>query len=212
MNETVLKLGWYSGLTASFFTVAFVIVQLLQVIGVLTFPVDEILIYSTSLGIVIPFLLEILSLHHITDDSKKIWSHAALIFSVIYSVFVTANYVVQLSTVIPMEINGTSESIEILKQTPHSLFWDFDAIGYLSMGFATLIAVPVFKKTGFERLVRISFLANGFVNFLIGIVYFYPNFSAGLYILGWPWGITAPLSMFLLALLFRKRWKNSNES
>ena len=30
------------------------------------------------------------------------------------------------------------KTIRILDQTPHSLFWDYDAVGYMSMGLATL--------------------------------------------------------------------------
>lgn len=75
---------------------------------------------------------------------KKYWSHATLIFTSLYVVFVTANYVVQLATVIQMTLKGNAEEIGILIQTPHSLFWDFDALGYIFMGLATLFAVPVF--------------------------------------------------------------------
>lgn len=42
---------------------------------------------------------------------------------------------VQLATVIPAKLGGTSEAIRILEQTPHSLFWNFDALGYISMGW-----------------------------------------------------------------------------
>src|SRR6266536_1741871 len=156
MNKTISKVGFWSGLIAFISTLAFCVVQILQIIGILSYPLDEILIYGTSLCIVIPFVLEILALHYITADEKKFWSHAALIFSIIYAVFVTANYVVQLATVIPMSLKDASDEIRILRQTPHSLFWDFDALGYIFMGLATLIAVPVFEKHGFERSVGIS--------------------------------------------------------
>lgn len=202
--KAIYKIGFWSGILAFISTSAFVIVQVLQVLGVLRFPLDEILIYGTSLCIVIPFVLEILSLHYITPDSKKFWSHAALIFSMLYAVFVTANYVVQLATVIPMKIIGKTNEIQVLEQTPHSMFWNFDAIGYIFMGLATLIAVPVFSKNGFQKWVRISFLSHALVTPLIGIVYFYPVFSEKLLFLGFPWGITAPLAMLLLAIMFKK--------
>ena len=204
MNTIIYKFGFWSGLLAFASAVAFVVVQLLQVFGLLSFPLDEILIYVTSLCIVIPFVLEMLALHYVASEDKKIYSHAALIFSIIYAVFVTSNYVVQLATVIPMQLKGALDEVQVLKQTPHSLFWDFDAIGYICMGFATLFAVPVFEKHGFQKWVRISFLANALATPLIAIVYFYPTFSARLYILGFPWGITAPLSMLMLALMFRR--------
>ncbi|HYK45695.1 MAG TPA: hypothetical protein VEV83_11035 [Parafilimonas sp.] len=193
-----------SGLIAFLSTVGYVVVQLLQVAGILKYPLDEIFIYGTSLCIVIPFVLEMLALHYQTPDEKKFWSHAALIFAIIYSVFVTANYVVQLGTVIPMKLKGAADEIHILEQTPHSLFWDFDALGYIFMGLATLIAIPVFEKHGFQKWIRISFFANALVTPLITIVYFYPVYSEDLLVLGFPWGITAPVSMLLLAIMFRR--------
>ena len=204
MNKTVHKIGFWSGLIAFFSTVAFVIVQILQLVGVFSYPLDEILIYGFSLCIVIPFLLEMLALHHIAPTEKKFWSHAALIFTALYVAFVTANYVVQLATVIPMTLQGASDEILILRQTPHSIFWDFDAIGYIFMGFATLFAVPIFEKQGFQRWVRYSFLAHSLVTPLIVFVYFYPYFSETLLLIGMPWAITAPLSMLLLAIMFKK--------
>jgi len=204
MNKAIYKIGFWSGLIAFMATLSYVIVQLLQVAGVFSYPTDEILIYGTSLCIVVPFILEILALHYITPVEKKFWSHGALVFTIIYAVFVTANYVVQLATVIPMKIKGTSNEIRILEQTPHSLFWDFDALGYIFMGLATLITIPVFEKHGFQKWVRNSFIANAIVTPFITFVYFYPEYSENLLFLGFPWGITAPLSMLLLALMFKR--------
>lgn len=211
MTKRINKIGFWWGLFAFSFTLAYVIIQILQVMGIISYPFDEILIYSISLCIVIPFVLEMLALHYVTPDEKKFWSHAALIFSIIYSVFVTANYVVQLATVIPMKLKGQGEEIRILEQTPHSLFWDFDALGYIFMGLAMLMALPVFRKHGFEKWVRLSFLANAGITPLISIVYFYPTYSNKLLFLGFPWAITAPFAMLMLALLFRKNINRSHE-
>lgn len=204
MISTIYKAGFWSALIAFLAMVAFDVVQLLQLIGVLIYPTDQILIFGCSLCIVIPFLLAMLALHYTTQPDKKFWSHAALLFTAMYVVFVTANYVVQLATVIPMTLNGSGSEIRILNQTPHSLFWDFDAIGYLFMGLATLFAVPVFKKTGFQKWVRYCFLTHASVTPLIAFVYFYPNFSDRLLLIAIPWSITAPLSMLMLAIMFRK--------
>ena len=160
MNKEIYKVGFLTGLIAFMATVAFYFVQVLQVSGALSYPWDEILIYGFSLCITLPFILEMIALHHVTPADKKYWSHAALVFTVMYGVFVVANYVVQLATVIPMTLKGADAGIQILKQTPHSLFWDFDAIGYIFMGIATLCAVPVFEKHGIQKWVRYSFLAH----------------------------------------------------
>jgi hypothetical protein len=204
LNPTIYKAGYWAGLIAFISTLSFVIVQTLQLMRILPYPWDEISIYGTSLCIVVPFVLEMLALHYIVPEDKKYWSHAALIFSVLYAAFVTANYIVQLTTVIPMTLKGTDADIQILKQTPHSLFWDFDAIGYIFMGLATFIAIPIFKKDGFQKWVRYAFIAHTLVTPLIVFVYFYPTFSEKLLLIGVPWGITAPIFMLMLALMFKK--------
>jgi hypothetical protein len=208
MDKTIYKIGYWSGLIAFAATIAFNIAQVLQLFGVLTYPYDQVLIFGFSLCIVIPFFLAMLALHHIVPVDKKFWSHAALFFSVMYVIFVTANYVVQLATVIPMTLSGVADEVRILNQSPHSLFWDFDAIGYIFLGLATLFAVPVFKKQGLQKWARICFLAHALVTPLIAFVYFYPHFSDKLLLIAFPWAITAPASMLLLALTFRQELKN----
>ena len=198
------RVGYLAGISAATAASAFVVVQLLQVAGVLANPVDEILIYGTSLLIVVPFMMEMLAFHHLTDGPKRYWTHAALLFTVIYAVFVTANYVVQLATVIPARLAGQGEPLRLLEQTPHSMFWDYDAIGYISMGLATLVAIPALDGDGLEKWVRRSFLAHALATPLISVVYFYPAFSTTLLMLGLPWAITAPLFMWMLALLLRQ--------
>lgn len=204
IDTTPYSVGLWSGTAAFVSTALYCVVQMLQIFRLIKYPLDGILIYGFSLCIVVPFILEMLALHYVTTKRKQIWSHAALIFTVIYSVFVTANYVVQLATVIPMSLKGELEEVRILNQTPHSMFWNFDALGYVFMGLATLFAVPVFKKSGFHRWVRSFFLANGLVTPLIAFVYFYPDFSETLLMIGLPWAITAPGSMLLLAIMFAK--------
>lgn len=205
MNKSIGYIGFWSGVIAFLSAVAYDIVQILQVAGALRFPVDEILIYGTSLCIVIPFLLEMLAFHHLTTSDKQYWTHASLIFTIIYAIFVIANYVVQLATVIPAKISGVSESIRILEQTPHSLFWDYDAVGYISMGLASLLAIPAVSRVGFERWVRLSLIAHALVTPLISVVYFYPTYSNKLLFLGFPWAITAPLFMLMLAIMLRNK-------
>ena len=198
------KMGFRFGMIAFIATISYIIVQLLQILGVMHFPYDEIFIYGTSLCISIPFLLAMLAFHYCTQHSRRIWSHGALIFSTLYVVYVIANYVVQLATVIPAKINGTIEEIRVLEQTPHSLFWNFDALGYIFMGFANLMAIPALKRTGLQKWVRISFIANAAAVPLISIVYFHPNYSTQLLYLGFVWAITAPFSILMLTLSFKE--------
>lgn len=159
MNNSTVKLGFYSALIAFIASVGYDVAQILQLVGYFKFPLDVILIFGFSLLIPIPFILAMLALHYSVSDNKKIWTHAALLFTVMYATYVTLNYVVQLATVIPMTLRGALDEVRILDQTPHSLFWDIDALGYIFMGLATLFAVPVFAKKGLELWVRRFFFS-----------------------------------------------------
>jgi hypothetical protein len=100
LARSISSVGYWSGLAAFTSTVAYDVVQILQVAGMIRFPADEILIYGTSLCIFVPFILEMLALHHLTTPDKRFWTHASLMFTTICAVFVSSNYVVQLATVI----------------------------------------------------------------------------------------------------------------
>ena len=74
-------MGYWCGLAAFTSSVAYGLVQILQTAGMLRFPADEILIYGTSLCIVVPFILEMLAFYHLTPPDKQFWTHASLIFT-----------------------------------------------------------------------------------------------------------------------------------
>ncbi|HEV8495535.1 MAG TPA: hypothetical protein VGQ56_01650 [Gemmatimonadaceae bacterium] len=205
------RIGFWAGLAACTATVAYDIVQILQMVGVLHFPIDEILIFGTSLCIVVPFVFEILAFHYSSPADKRFWTHAALIFTTMYAVFGTANYVIQLTTVIPAKLRGAADTVRLLEQTPHSLFWDFDAVAYIAMGLATLVSIPALSNTGVERRVRMAAMANVVATVLAGIVYFHSTYSYKLLLLGFPWGFTAPLFMFLLGIALRTRDQNGSQ-
>jgi len=198
-ENSVRKLGFWSALVAFVAAFGFDVAQILQVVGVVGPPWDGILIYGFSLFIATQFMLALLALHYVTPEENRFWSHAAVLFAVIYTTYVSLNYVVQLTAVIPYVAPNP-----VLVQTPHSLLWTFDALGYIALGFATLFAVPLFAKHGLQRWLRWFFLANFLVTPLIALVYFYPNFSTTLLLLGLPWIVTATGSMLLLALFFRR--------
>ena len=208
-TSSVARIGFRSGVAAASATIAYDVVQLLQLAGALHFPLDEILIFGTSLCIIVPFVLEMVALHHSTSGDDTFWTHAALIFTTAYAVFGSANYVVQLGTVIPAKLQGRLAPVQVLEQTPHSLLWDFDALGYISMGLALVLVIPVLGRTGIERGARWACIANLIATALAGVVYFYPAFSSNVLLLGLPWAVTAPASMLLLALTLRERAQTS---
>jgi uncharacterized membrane protein len=216
MENPLGRIGFWSATVAFIAVSGYCFVTFLQILGFVRYPWDAILIFGLSLLIATPFMLALLVLHYTTPEGKRFWSNAALLFAVMYNTFVTINYVVQLTAVIPY---GNSN----LAQTPHSLFWTLDALGYIFMGLATLSATPVFGKQGLQKWVRWSFLANALATPGVASVYFYPTYGSGwslgstglsppfstalspIMLLGSPWVITAPASMLLLALFLGRR-------
>jgi len=197
------RIGFRAGLAACAATIAYDVAQVLQVLGVLHYPLDEILIFGASLCIVVPFVLEMLALHYSTPIERRFWTHAGLIFTTMYAVFATANYVIQLTTVIPAKLRGVADTVRVLEQTPHSLLWNFDAIAYMAMGLTALLIIPALRRSGFERWVRLACMAHVVATVLAGIVYFSPTYSNKLLMLGFPWGITAPCFMLLVGIRLR---------
>jgi hypothetical protein len=200
MNKTLYTTGYRSALVALIAAVGYSVFQILQIIGLIPKPWDEILIYGFSLCIATPLLLAMLALHYVTPGEKQFWSHAAVIFTAIYAASVSLNYLVQLTAVIPYTAPDP-----VLIQTPHSLFWTVDALGYIALGLATLCAAFLFARQGPQKWLRRFFLANACVTPLISFVYFYPDFSTTLLLLGLPWIVTAVGSIFFLTLFFRTK-------
>jgi hypothetical protein len=183
--------------------------QTFNVVGPLQ---DSVVAFASSLIIPTPFLLAMLALHHLVPTEKKFWTHAAVLLAGVYTTYNTLNYVVQLVTVIPAgyswtfeDQQGTVGPLSLLNQTPHSLFWDVDGLGYIFLNLATLLAVPALEKRGAQRWVRSFFLANALITPLFAITYFSPTYSIPVLMLGGiPWAITVPGCLLSLALFLRR--------
>jgi len=199
----VPKIGSLAAIAAFAAIVLYGIAQVLQVVNALRPPLDGILLYGFSLCIVVPFMIAMLALHYVAPAETRFWSSAALIFTIMYGTYVTLNYAVQLATVIPAALQHRLDEVRVLDQTPHSLFWDVDALGYICMGFATLFGSFVFRSGGVDKWTKGFFIGNAVMTPVIALVYFYPTFSISLLILGAPWLVTAAGSMFCLALYFK---------
>jgi hypothetical protein len=210
--KLLYRLGFWAAMLAFAGAVGYMLSALLQILKVVNDLHDAVIAFAASLLMPVPFLLAMLVLHHTTPDERRFWTHGALRFATMYPTYNTLNYVVQLATVLPAGYTwsfddqaGTQGPLTLLNQTPHSLFWDVDALGYIFLSLATLIAVPVIANTGLQRWVRRFFLANGLIIPLFCVAYFSPGYSVGQLLFGLPWGITVPGSLLVLALFFRER-------
>lgn len=195
-------LGFVAALVAFIAAAGYCIAQILQIVGLLSFPLDAYSIYGFSLAIAAPYVVAVIALHYILPVSKRIWTHVAIAFAVMYAMYVNLNYVVQLATVIPASLSGSLDTVRILDQTPHSLFWDIDALGYICMGISTFALYFAFEPD--EKWLRGFLFANSLMVPVISFVYFYPRYSTSILLIGVPWIITAPGSLLLLAAFLRR--------
>ena len=208
----VARFGFWSALVALAGAVGYIVSVPLQTFNVVGPLQDSVIAFASSLIIPTPFLLAMLALHHLVPTEKKFWTHAAVLLAVVYTTYNTLNYVVQLVTVIPAgyswtfeDQQGTIGPLSLLNQTPHSLFWDVDGLGYIFLNLATLLAVPALEKCGAQRWVRSFFLANALITPLFAITYFSPTYSVPVLMLGGiPWAITVPGCLLSLALFLRR--------
>lgn len=201
MNRAAPKLGYWASVTAFLATSGYAAAQIAQVIGLADYPLADILIYASSLCIAAPFLIALLALHTVASEHRRLWTLGALLFGVIYVMSVTFVYMVQLGTVIPRSMEQPESGP--LGMAPHSLLWDLDALGYITMGVATLFASWGLPRMGAALPARRFLLANALVTPAIAFIYFYPHFSIWVLMIGLPWLITAPGSLLSLAFYFR---------
>ena len=210
ISPTVSKLGYWSAFLASLFSIIYIIGQLAEWFGLLGSgggPENA----STALGLIVllipslllapSFALLILCVHYYAPENKKIWSHAGIMFAVVYTVMVSINYYVQLTLVVPHLMSGEVESIRPFLFTPFDSFiYSVDVLGYSFMSLSTLFAAFIFNGTGLERTARRFLIANGLlIPFLALQIYFHPLiWIASL------WAITFPGSTISLAIIFKK--------
>jgi hypothetical protein len=205
------KLGYWSGLFASFFSLIYVVGQLAEWFGWLGSgggPENP----STVLGLIVllvpslllapSFALLMVCVHEYAPDEKKVWSRAAIVFAAVYAVMVSLNYYVQLTLVVPHMMRGEVESIRPFLFTPfNSFIYSVDVLGYSFMSLSTLFAAFVFTGEGLERTAHRFLVANGLlIPFLALQIYYHP--------LIWPaslWAITFPGATISLTMLFKRR-------
>jgi hypothetical protein len=210
ISPTVSKLGYWSAFLASLFSIIYIIGQLAEWFNLLgsgggpenaSTAFGLIVLLTPSLLLAPSFALLMLCVHYYAPDSKKIWSHAGIMFAVVYTVMVSINYYVQLTLVVPHLISGKVESIRPFLFTPFDSFiYSVDVLGYSFMSLSTLFAAFVFSGTGLERTARRFLIANGLlIPFLALQIYYHPLiWVASL------WAITFPGSTISLAIIFKK--------
>lgn len=211
-QKSVHKLGFYSAVLASVFSVAYVIGQFAEWFGLMGsgggpendstwYGLVVLLIPSLFLGI--SFVVLMGSIHCQAPSDRRIWSQIGLIFAIMYSTLICMNYFVQLTLVAPALYKGNvSDSIRpFLFNVFNSFTYSVDLLGYSFMSLSTLFAAFVFNGARLEKLVRWFLIANGLIMPFIALQTFYHPLIWGASL----WAVTLPGATISLAVLFRRK-------
>lgn len=76
-----------------------------------------------SIFLAISYLMHSVSVHYLVDQDKKLWSHLAMNFGLVYLTISLANYLIQSITVMPSIMNGSLTGLEkMVSGYPNSIF------------------------------------------------------------------------------------------
>ena len=109
------------------------------------------------------FIVLLVCIHSYAPSDRKIFSHIALSFAVIYATIILIDYFIQFTVVIPSILTGETAGLSLFTQyNPHGFFIALETLGYSMMSGAFLFVAAVFAGGKLERALRWIFIA-GFV-------------------------------------------------
>jgi hypothetical protein len=77
-----------------------------------------------SILLAVSYLIFGSSVHYLTHDNQKIWSHLAMNFGLVYISISMANYLIQIITVIPSVMNNSLNGLDkLVSGYPNSIFF-----------------------------------------------------------------------------------------
>jgi hypothetical protein len=212
---SVYRLGFWSAVLASIFSIAYDIGQIAEWFGLMGsgggpekdstwFGLVVLLVPSLFLGV--SFVVVMGCIHCQTPADRKIWSQTGLVFATMYGTLICMNYFVQLTLVAPALYRGAvSENVRpFLFNVFNSFTYSVDLLGYSFMSLSTLFAAFVFMGPGLEKVARWFLIANGLIMPFIAMQTFYHPLIWGASL----WAVTFPGSMITLAAMFKRKLRS----
>lgn len=215
-SKAVFQLGFWSAVLTCLFSTGWVVGMVIQTIlsppgdwtgtagFVASFQPIQMLNFIPSLPLASAFLVLMVCVYFYAAEEKRIWGMLGLVFSLVYAVMATIDYLIQLLTVRVSLVQGETEGLGLFAHTnTHSIFWAL-AISYAYMSLALLFAAWVFGADRLEQRIRWLFVAAGVTAPLqfIGVLFELGLVFAILPTLAWILGV--PVGSAFLAALFRR--------
>lgn len=201
------RIGFWSALCATLFSIAYVIAQLAEWAGVLgsaggpessSTPLGLAVLLTPSLLLAPCFLALTVSIRSLAGPDRAVWGQLGVAFATIYAALTGIVYFVQLTLVGPRLAEGRTAGIELLLFKPFDSFlYAIDLLGYTCMSIAMLCSARALEGPG-ARLPRRLFIATGalFPFLTLQMFLHWLIYVAAL------WGILFPAAMLALAPCF----------
>jgi hypothetical protein len=210
VTRSVRSLGIWSATLCTVFSLAYVLAQLGEWLGLLgsaggphsrSTSVGLAVLLTPSLLLGVAFVVLTVSIHYRAATADRIWSHVAVAFATMYATLIGLVYYVQLAFVMPRLARGEAAGIQLLIFEPFDSFlYAVDVFGYSLMSLSTLFAAVTFRAPGLERWIRRALIANGCLVPFLSLQMYYPPLIWG----GSLWAITFPAASWMLAIHFRR--------
>jgi hypothetical protein len=191
-------LGFWAAMVSFAAASGYSVAQIMQVLGLLKFPLDEIMIFGFSIFIATPFVIAIAALHYAVPAEKRVWTHTAATLAAMYATLVSLVYMTELFVTVPARMNGAAAQVAAITLSEHSFFWAIDALGYVLMSIAALLAAGALSWRGLQGWLKLFLVLHGLQAPVIVLIMWHPD----LLLWGSGWMLTGPGMMMLMAIYF----------
>ena len=191
-------LGFWAAIVTFAAASGYGVVQIMQVTGLLKFPLDEILIFGFSIFIATPFVIAITALHYAVPADKRVYTHTAAMLAAMYATLVSLVYMTELFVTVPARMHGGAAQVAAITLSEHSFFWAIDALGYVLMSIAALLAAGALGWRGQQGRLKLFLVLHGLQAPVIVLILWRPD----LLLWGSGWIVTGPGMMLLMAAYF----------
>jgi hypothetical protein len=164
-------------------------------------PWDQIIAIGASLLIAPSFVMTMIAVHYATPEAKRMWTHAAIAFAVMYAAFVSTVYVTLLFVVEPHIMNNTQSAVAPFLFSKGTFVQMLDGLGYSYMSLAAFMTWPVFAGGRLAMWLRWVALLSGPA--AVGVLASYYFYSFPLELLGIG-SFLVPAYGWLLVAFFRR--------
>lgn len=210
LRKKVLNLGFWSAIAVAIFTIGFIVAlpltfsaNLVEWTGIenytKTFKPMQMLAVFPSILLAFAYVIFTVSIHYYSNKDKKIWSHLAIAFGLMYATISSLNYLIQIITVIPSMVNNQSNGLEaFVAGNSDSIFYALMA-SYFFMCMSALFIAFVFNNN--NKAISLLFIGTGISGplCLFGVVV-----PVIMPLAGTLWFICLTSGMVKIAIYFRK--------